>query len=87
MQGTLPAVGSPFRIPSIPLSLASPTCVLTLSLAKINKQKISKTRSLFILGGEEERMRGREKEISSRVHTVREEPDVGLELMNREIMT
>ena len=49
MQGTLPAVGSPFRIPSIPLCLASPTCVLTLSLAKINKQKNVKNEKFIYL--------------------------------------
>ena len=33
-----------------------------------------------------EGQRGRER-IPSRLHTVSEEPDVGLEVMNREIMT
>ena len=38
--------------------------------------------------GEREREREREKErIPSRLHAVRTEPDVGLSLMNGEIMT
>ena len=37
-------------------------------------------------GAEREREREREK-MSSRLHAVSTEPDVGLELMDREIMT
>ena len=60
------------------------------SIGRFCEVKIIFFLSLYILEREhkqgKDRERGRER-ISSRLHTVSAEPDVGLELMNHEIMT